>query len=391
MSGVSDPGRGGGPAKSVREPFRFFDNRGKYLLFATTTSEKRKIAERAGLELEQLSPKPPALRIFQAGAGEGTLLNLALRHLHLRWPNAPFFVVVKENSAEFVRLAVRTLADRFREHPALVMVITNTRYTEAAAIDPDVGIGSDATHWREVALEGTSAYGFAAQLNREAGFINRAWQEMEDCAEEERTATRPSVLVLYRKDQSFALDRIVPRKTGAAWAYDLILAAQPYRSRLPAETKARCLLAPLARALAPGGRMLVVQSTGEDPGMEIVHEVWPDAAPFPTPRRSLLEALRRALGKDARGFRFPALSDDAAKFFYRLQLNPDELDSAIGTSTLLAAWNAATYVAQIDDARLTEAMSQDGYLRATQKVLQANDGLWFKNECLVVTRPKKRT
>ena len=64
----------------------------------------------------------------------------------------PFFVVVKENSAEFVRLAVRTLADRFREHPALVMVITNARYTEAAAIDPEAGTGSNLAHWREVAL-----------------------------------------------------------------------------------------------------------------------------------------------------------------------------------------------------------------------------------------------
>ncbi len=63
-----------------------------------------------------------------------------------------------------------------------------------------------------------------------------------------------------------------------------------------------------------------------------------------------------------------------------------EEERAANRRTLLAAWNAATYVAQIDDTRLTEAMSQDGYLRATRKVLRDNDGLWFKNECLVVKR-----
>ena len=373
-------------AANDREPFRFFDNRGKYLLFATTTSEKRKTAERAGLELARLSPKTPALQIYQAGAGEGTLLNLVLRHLHLRWPNVPFFVVVKENSAEFVRMAVRTLADRFREHPALVMVITNARYTDVTGIDPNLARDPEHHHWREVALEGTSAYGFAAQLNEEASFINRAWQDMEDCAEEERTAAKRAVLVLYRADQAFALDRIIPRRTGASWHYDLILASQPYRCRLPAEVKVRCLLAPLAKALAPGGRLLLVQSTGRDPGMEIVHEVWPRAAPFPTPRALLREELHRALAPDHPDLDFSEPPEDEAEFTYRLQLNPDEIDSAIGTSTLLAAWNAATYVAQIEDARLTEAMSQDGYLQATQKVLHENDGLWFRNECLVVSR-----
>jgi hypothetical protein len=53
---------------------------------------------------------------------------------------------------------------------------------------------------------------------------------------------------------------------------------------------------------------------------------------------------------------------------------------------LLAAWNAAAYVAQIEDERLNEAMSHEGYLKATRKVLRKHDGLWFNNECLVVAR-----
>ena len=36
------------------EPFRFFDNREKYLLFVTTTSEKAVVAARVGKELDLL-------------------------------------------------------------------------------------------------------------------------------------------------------------------------------------------------------------------------------------------------------------------------------------------------------------------------------------------------
>ena len=65
---------------------------------------------------------------------------------------------------------------------------------------------------------------------------------------------------------------------------------------------------------------------------------------------------------------------------------PSEIGSNIGTSTLLAAWNAAIYVAQIEDQRLEEVMSDASYLDATREVLQEHGGLWFNDESFVVTR-----
>ena len=70
-------------------PFRFYDNREKYLMFTNTCSEKQETARRIGQEFEHLRPKPPALHVFQVGAGEGTLLSLVLRHLHHVWPSVP--------------------------------------------------------------------------------------------------------------------------------------------------------------------------------------------------------------------------------------------------------------------------------------------------------------
>ena len=62
--------------------FRFYDNRQKYLMFVNTCSEKWVIAQRLAKELETLAPQPPALRFFDAGVGDGTVLARVLRSMH---------------------------------------------------------------------------------------------------------------------------------------------------------------------------------------------------------------------------------------------------------------------------------------------------------------------
>jgi hypothetical protein len=74
-----------------------------------------------------------------------------------------------------------------------------------------------------------------------------------------------------------------------------------------------------------------------------------------------------------------------------MHMHPTEISSSIGTSTLLAAWNAAIYVAQIEDDRVHEAMSRGDYLHATQEVLRKYQALWFTDESFVVTRQRPYT
>ena len=74
-------------------------------------------------------------------------------------------------------------------------------------------------------------------------------------------------------------------------------------------------------------------------------------------------------------------------FSYDMHTLPGEISSAIGTSTLFAAWNAAIYVAQIEDQRLSEVIKNDYYLEATQEILQERGGLWFNDESYVISRP----
>ena len=88
--------------------FRFFDNREKYLMFVTTCSAKTAVAGRVGREIEEIEPSGSALRVFDAGVGDGTVLSHVLRDLHRRFPHVPWLMVGKEVSMEDVRLTLET-------------------------------------------------------------------------------------------------------------------------------------------------------------------------------------------------------------------------------------------------------------------------------------------
>jgi hypothetical protein len=56
---------------------------------------------------------------------------------------------------------------------------------------------------------------------------------------------------------------------------------------------------------------------------------------------------------------------------------------------LLAAWNAAIYVAQVEDDRLAEVVADGGYLDVTREVLREHGGLWFYDESYVISRRRE--
>ena len=372
---------------SADRPFRFYDNRQKYLAFVNTTNEKWKVAERASRELALLNPKPPALRLFDAGMGDATVLSHIMRAMHRRYPIMPFFIVGKEISLEDVRLSLEKLPDRFIEHPASVIVITNLYYAEAPWLRPrDVQMAA-ALNWREVALEGSSSFEYGEQLRSLDSFLVDGWQVKSSEKTGNPMYVRPSVLVIHRKDHSFLLDNVIPRPGQVGGNYDLVVASQPWRARMSAEFKAKKVLGPLVRSLGPSGRLLAVQSCGDDPALEMVNEVWPDEQPFKVNRHELIKQLRDELGREAKDFNFVSGSDAKSIFRYEMHTLPSEVQQSIGTSTLFAAWNAASYVAQIEDERIENAMREgDQYLQGTAKILKKHRGLWFNDESFVVSR-----
>ncbi len=369
--------------------FRFFDNRQKYLLFVNTCSEKTVVAKRVGMELSQLQPCPPAVRIFDAGVGDGTVLEHVLRDMHRRFSTMPFYVAAKEVSLEDVRLTLEKMPDRFFEHPAMVLILTNMHYAEAPWFTPRSSAAAGAMVWREIALEGSTAHEFEAQIGEQKDFLSENWGAHASKKTGNPLYDRPAVLVMYREDYRFLLDDIIPRRGAQQADYDLVIASQPYRLRASNEFKAGKVIAPLARSLAPGGRLLGIHSCGHDPGMEIIQAVWgKEENPFTTSRQKLLSIAKSELGRDARNYKFNAYSDKRSIFRYDMHTLPTEINPSIGTSTLFAAWNAAIYVAQIEEQRLSDALADPAYLQATQEVLERNNGLWFNDESYVISRDR---
>lgn len=368
--------------------FRFFDNRQKYLLFVNTCSEKTVVARRVGLELAHLHPRPPAVRVFDAGMGDGTVLSQVMREMHRRFPTMPFYVVGKEVSLEDVRLSLAKMADRLFEHPATVLVVTNLFYTEAPWLAPQTVSAATSMVWKDVTLRGTTAHEFAEQIDDLEPFLSEFWQARPSARTGNPIYERPVVLVIHREDYRFLLDDVVPRQGLARADFDLVIASQPYRARVPVSFKAEKVVAPLARALRFGGRLLGIHSYGRDPGLDLVQRVWPGEEPFTTTRHSLLRAVKQVLGRQARGYNFNAYADTRAIFRYDMHTLPTEISASIGTSTLFAAWNAATYVAQIDDARLAATLGDQGYLDATREILQQHGSLWFQDESYVISRKR---
>lgn len=367
-------------------PVRFYDNRQKYLAFVNTCNEKSAVARRAALELKHVRPSPPALRIFDAGMGDATVLTRLMRHAHNQGPTVPLLVVAKEISLEDVRLGLEKMPDRFLEHPATVLVITNMHYSEAPHLLARDSISAAAFNWHEVRLKGKTSLDYSVQIEELATTLAFGWQTKASPRSGNPVYVRPSVLVVYREDHKFLLDRVIPIRGQTIETYDLIVASQPWRVRMSAKFKAEKVLAPLTRSLAPNGRLLVVQSYGHDPALEIIQKLWPDENPFQVDRRQLLAALKSELGGEARKFSLSASADDESIFRYEMHTLPNEIGDRIGTSTLFAAWNAAIYVNQIEDERLDEVVATGAYRDATQSVLQKHGGLWFNDETFVVGR-----
>jgi hypothetical protein len=210
----------------------------------------------------------------------------------------PFYVVGKEISLEDIRLTLQKMADRFFEHPASVLVLTNLAYADAPWLAVKSVSAASSLVWHELPLAGNSAHRFEEQITGLEPFLTENWNAGVNPITGNPTCERPAVLVIYREDHRFLLDPIIPKLGETPADYDLVIASQPYRARSPLAFKAKRVIAPLARALGPGGRLIAVHSYGHDPGQEIVRRVWPGDDPFVHDRHDILRAVKEELGPE---------------------------------------------------------------------------------------------
>ena len=159
-----------------------------------------------------------------------------------------------------MRLALDKMPDRFHEHPHTVIAITNLTYADAPQLrpgDPPRRPGSTG-RWaprRRLGLRVLRADRGAGARPR-GGLARRRPSPVTG----NPTYVQPSVLVLYREDHEFLLDTVIPGP-GAPGGSTTSSSPRSRGARACRPSfKAEKILAPLARSLRPGGRLLTIQS-----------------------------------------------------------------------------------------------------------------------------------
>ncbi len=368
----------------MRKNFRFFDNRQKYLLFVTTTNEKNKIADALKPIIQKLKPKYPALKVFDAGMGDGSLLMSIMRQCHQKMPHIPMLVSTKEISLEDVRLGLEKLPDRFVEHKNTVFVISNLNYVESTSLRSNNKIKQKKMNWKIVKLKGNSSLDFSDQLRKlNQGFLSKKWQIERNPINGNPTYKEPSVIIIYRKDQEFSLKNIIPKKNNCKNNFDLIIASQPYRSRISVEKKVRFVIDPMIKSLSKKGKLAVIHACGNDPGNQIIKKIWPKEKPFPSLYKSILEYIKKNTDKKLlKDLKFKKKTN----IRYVLRALPNEISGGIATSLIFSAWNAAIYVNQISDKQILSAEKNKNYQKIVKQIVNKNKGLYFNNELFVIER-----
>ena len=363
--------------------FRFFDSRQKYLLFVTTTNEKNQIADAIRPYINKIKPTKPGIKIFDAGMGDGSLLMNVMRQCHEANPNIPLFVATKEISIEDVRLGLEKLPDRFVEHKNTVFVISNLHYAEAANLSSNNPIKQKKINWNLVKLKGNTSLDFAQQLRSQNSFLEKKWNIEINKKNGNPTYKEPSVIVIYRKDQEFVLRDVIPKKNNGKNYYDIIIASQPYRSRVAAEKKVKFVIEPMIKSLEKNGKLIVVHACGGDPANKIIKQVWPKENPFPSLYPAIIRYLKSNLSREIlKEIKF----HKSKKFKYMLRALPNEISGGIATSVIFSAWNAAVYVNQMTDEQIFKAEKSKNYQKIVQKIVNKHKGLYFNNELFVIQR-----
>ena len=368
----------------MKKNFRFFDNRQKYLLFVTTTNEKNMISDALKPIVQKLKPQYPSLKIFDAGMGDGTLLMNVMRQCHQKMPHIPFLVSTKEISMEDVRLGLEKLPDRFIEHKNTVFVISNLNYTESTSLKSNNLTKQKNMNWKVVKLKGNSSLDFSNQLRKfNRNFLSKIWQIERNPKNGNPTYKEPSVIIIYRKDQEFTLKNIIPNKNTGKNYFDLIIASQPYRSRISAEKKVKFVIEPMIKSLDKNGKLVIVHASGDDPGNKIIKKIWPKEKPFPSLYKSILKCIKMRVDKDLlKNLRF----SKKKKVKYILRALPNEISGGISTSLMFSAWNAAVYVNQMSDEQVIKAEKSKDYLKIVKDIVNKNKGLYFKDELFIVEK-----
>ena len=79
-------------------------------------------------------------------------------------------------------------------------------------------------NWNVVKLKGDTSLEFAQQLRKQNEFLEKKWNIEINKKSGNHTYKEPSVMVIYREDQEFNVNELIPTKKKSDNKFDLIIA-----------------------------------------------------------------------------------------------------------------------------------------------------------------------
>src|ERR1051325_8741550 len=203
--------------------------------------------------LEPNGASAPITRSIDAWMTKNSITMIVPSSLASVGRQAPGLSQHQRNSAAISRSnaampSLRKMIDRFYEHPATVLVVTNMYYTEAPWLTPKQVAAATSMEWHEAPLTGSTSHEFGEQIAALEPFLAKNWQARHSPKTGNPAYDHTVALVIYRDDYRFLLENVIPRRGEGRADYDMVIASQPYRARAAAQATAEKGVVALGRA-----------------------------------------------------------------------------------------------------------------------------------------------
>lgn len=375
--------------QSVTIEDRFWDSRERYRSFCAVTTEKRNIGNAIVNQVCSSNAHPMSriscedktpIFIYDAGMGDGRILNKVLKGMHSLYPDNPFVVVVKEVSTEDINSALELLGERFIEHPDTLLCLTRKPFSD---INNSLRHLNESlvfrTHGRTIPLHGTSVIYIDRHLEKLSMFIAESgvWTNNTNINNE---------IAICRNDKIHMFKSIIQhalqegdRRVGN---YDLIIASHPFRNRASAAFKCGKILLPLAKDLNPGGSLVVVHSTGDCPAMDLFPCL--TRREFPLTSQNLIDTFISMQKSAEEDYEFSSPVDVRYGMNICDNTHTNDTTLKISASFVHSVWNCIAYVSQLGERDARQIWNEQS--ADICKKIESAPEIWFSNDMFTITR-----
>ena len=274
------------------------------------------------------------------------------------------------------------MPDRFVEHPNLLLIMTNVKFSELGYIETSSKIKNKKVKEYNLILKSDNSFDFNDQITgtKLGNFIKKNWGiEIDKIG---RTSySNPCIIRIYREDNERYLQHFIKHDYKNN-NYDLIIASQAYRAASSVKVKVNNVIGPLMKLLNKSGKLLITHSCGGDSIQKILKLAFKDKEAFPNTAKDIIEYLKNNPIVENNKFNFGL----PKSYFFNFRKTPDQTVSELFGHNTDAKWASILYVGQILEKDIHEAENNSKLLNKIKKSINNSGKILFENEMFSITR-----